>query len=173
MLMFMRHLVAIAVLPFTVTVVIPVWIGRQNQTAFVIGGSAAYVALQLVGVAMLALGLLLFDASLRHFVSRGRGTLAPWDPPRVLVVAGPYRYVRNPMISGVIFIVFGEALILVSRPHALWALFVLCLNLVYIPILEEPMLDQRFGDAYQEYLKHVPRFFPRLRPWIPDDHTDS
>ena len=77
MLMFMRHLVAIAVLPVTVTVVIPVWIGRQNQTAFVIGGSAAYVALQLAGVAMLAIGLLLFDASLRHFVSRGRGTLAP------------------------------------------------------------------------------------------------
>jgi len=69
--------------------------------------------------------------------------------------------------------VFGEALVLVSRPHALWALFVLFVNLVYIPILEEPMLDQRFGSAYQEYLKHVPRFFPRLRPWIPDDDTDS
>ena len=62
---------------------------------------------------------MLFDASLRHFVSRG------------------------------------------------WALFVLCLNLVYIPILEEPMLEQRFGAAYQEYLRHVPRFLPRLRPWVP------
>jgi len=108
MMMFMRHLVAIAVPPFTVTVVIPIWIGRQNHTAFVIGGSAAYVALQLVGVVMLAIGLLLFDASLGHFVSRGRGTLAPWDPPQVLVVAGPYRFVRNPMISGVLFIVSGE-----------------------------------------------------------------
>jgi protein-S-isoprenylcysteine O-methyltransferase Ste14 len=166
MLMFMRHLVAIAVLPFTVTVIIPIWIGRQNQTRFVIGGSAAHVALQFVGVVLLGIGLLLFVASLRHFVSQGRGTLAPWDPPQVLVVAGPYRYVRNPMISGVLFIVFGEALVLMSRPHALWALFFMCLNLVYIPILEEPMLDQRFGAAYQEYLKHVPRFLPRVRPWV-------
>jgi protein-S-isoprenylcysteine O-methyltransferase Ste14 len=167
MLMFMRHLIAVVVLPFTVTVVIPIWIGRQNQTALAIGGSAAHVAVQLVGVVMLTIGLLLFDASLRHFVSQGRGTLAPWDPPRLLVVAGPYRYVRNPMISGVLFIVSGEALVLMSRPHALWALFFLCLNLVYIPILEEPMLERRFGAAYREYLKHVPRFLPRLRPWVP------
>jgi protein-S-isoprenylcysteine O-methyltransferase Ste14 len=168
MLMFMRHLIAIAVLPFTVTVVIPIWIGRRNQTAFVVGDSAAYVGVQLVGVVVLAIGLLLFVASLRHFVSQGRGTLAPWDPPRALVVGGPYRYVRNPMISGVLFILFGEALVLVSRPHALWALLFLCMNLVYIPILEEPMLDQRFGDAYREYRRHVRRFLPRVRPWIPD-----
>ena len=166
-----RCWVAIAVLPFTVTVVIPIWLARQNQTAFTIGGSAADVAVQLVGVIGLAIGLLLFVASLRHFVSQGRGTLAPWDPPRVLVVAGPYRYVRNPMISGVLFIVFGEALVLLSQPHALWALFFLCVNLVYIPILEEPMLDRRFGGPYREYRKHVPRFLPRVRPWIPDGDT--
>jgi len=167
--MLMRHLVAIAVLPFAVTVVIPIWIGRQNQTAFIIGGSAPDVTVQLAGVIGLAIGLLLFGASLRHFVSRGRGTLAPWDPPRVLVVAGPYRYVRNPMISGVLFILFGEALVLMSRPHGRWALFFLCVNLVYIPIFEEPMLDRRFGGAYREYRRHVPRFLPRLRPWMPDD----
>ena len=59
-------------------------------------------------------GLLLFAASLRQFAVRGKGTLAPWDPPKHLVVEGPYRYVRNPMISGVLFVLLGEALVLRS-----------------------------------------------------------
>ncbi|MFI5182692.1 MAG: methyltransferase family protein, partial [Thermoanaerobaculia bacterium] len=61
------------------------------------------------------IGLVLFVSSLHHFATRGRGTLAPWDPPRNLVVTGPYRFVRNPMISGIIFILFSEASLLQSR----------------------------------------------------------
>lgn len=118
---------------------------------------------------MLAAGLWLFAASLRHLAVKGRGTLAPWDPPKNLVVEGPYRYVRNPMISGVILILFGEALGLLSRPHGWWALAVLCINFVYIPLLEEPGLQERFGDSYREYRRHVRRFLPRLQPWIPPD----
>lgn len=167
MLMLVRHLVAIAVLPFTVTVLIPLWIGRRYHVALVMGPSAVQVANQLVGVVVLAIGLLLFGASLRYFAVRGRGTLAPWDPPKTLVIDGPYRYVRNPMISGVIFILFGEALVLVSWPHAQWALFFLCLNVLYIPVLEEPFLERRFGDAYRQYRRHVRRFIPRARPWCP------
>ena len=88
-----------------------------------------------------------------------------WDPPRRLVVRGPYAYVRNPMISGVLFVLLGEALLLLSRPHLEWALICLLINAVYIPLLEEPMLLERFGDAYREYCRHVPRLLPRLRPW--------
>jgi len=109
----------------------------------------------------------LFVASLRRFAGEGEGTLAPWDPPRRLVVRGPYRFVRNPMISGVIFLLFGEALVLLSRPHALWALVFLALNAVYIPLVEEPQLEQRFGDPYREYRANVRRFLPRLRAWEP------
>ena len=108
---------------------------------------------------------MLFVASLRRFVREGEGTLAPWDPPQQLVVHGPYRYVRNPMISGVIFVLFGEALVLLSRPHAIWAAAFLALNLIFIPLVEEPRLAGRFGDSYREYQKHVPRIWPRLRPW--------
>jgi protein-S-isoprenylcysteine O-methyltransferase Ste14 len=168
MVTLLRHLIAIAVLPFTVTVLVPVWIARRYAVAPALGRSAGQVALQLVGVALLGVGLLLFLASLRRFATEGRGTLAPWDPPRALVLRGPYRFVRNPMISGVIFILFGEALVLLSQAHGVWAASFLLLNLVYIPLVEEPQLEARFGDAYREYRKHVRRFLPRLRAWVPD-----
>jgi protein-S-isoprenylcysteine O-methyltransferase Ste14 len=161
----LRHLLAIAILPFTVAILIPLRIAQRYAIHPAIGSSAAEVALQLVGVGLGAVGLALFAASLRRFATEGQGTLAPWDPPRALVVRGPYRYVRNPMISGVIFVLFGESLALLSRPHAIWAAAFLALNLIYIPLVEEPRLEQRFGDPYREYCKHVRRIWPRLRPW--------
>jgi protein-S-isoprenylcysteine O-methyltransferase Ste14 len=71
------------------------------------------------------------------------------------------------MISGVIFVLFGEALVLLSLPHAVWATAFLVLNLLYIPLIEEPQLERRFGDSYREYRRHVRRFLPRVRPWNP------
>ena len=110
---------------------------------------------------------MLFVTSLRRFATEGEGTLAPWDPPRQLVVRGPYRYVRNPMISGVVTVLFGEAAVLLSHAHLMWALLFLGVNLVYIPLMEEPFLAVRFGESYREYSRHVPRLVPRLRPWDP------
>lgn len=164
----LRHLIAIAVLPFTVAVLIPVWLARRNAIIPDVGLSLLQIGLQSAGVILLAVGLLLFAASLRDFITQGRGTLAPWDPPRELVTRGPYRYVRNPMISGVVLVLFGEALVLRSFPHLQWALIFLGFNAVYIPLIEEPLLAQRFGAAYQNYRRHVPRLLPRLRPWKPE-----
>ena len=104
MVTFLRHLLSIIILPGTVTVAVPIWIARGNGISFTPPATALDVALIAAGVIALAGGLLLFAASLARFVTEGRGTLAPWDPPRRLVVRGPYRYVRKPMISGVIFI---------------------------------------------------------------------
>ena len=165
MLTVVRHILAIAVLPFVVTVVIPTWIARGNGTVPSVGTTPLQVLTQLGGVGLLVIGLTLFVASLQRFATEGQGTLAPWDPPRKLVVRGPYRYVRNPMISGVIFILFAEAALLRSVPHAQWALLFLGLNLVQIPFFEEPQLRLRFGAAYDEYCRNVPRVFPRIRPW--------
>src|SRR5439155_1862107 len=81
--------------------------------------------------------------------------------------SGPYRYVRNPMISGVIFTLLGEALVLLSRPHLVWAATFFAINAVYIPLLEEPQLRWRFGADYDRYRAHVRRLVPRLRPWEP------
>jgi protein-S-isoprenylcysteine O-methyltransferase Ste14 len=161
-----RHFLAILILPFTVAVLVPVWIARRYDLAPAIAPRAG-IALQLVGVALGAVGLVLFAASLRRFASEGRGTLAPWDPPRAFVASGPYRFVRNPMISGVIFVLLAEALVLLSRPHAVWAAAFLVLNLIYIPLIEEPQLARRFGEPYREYCRHVRRFVPRIRPWTP------
>ena len=165
MIILLRHLLSIAILPFTVAVLVPVWIARRNAIVPALGQSMSDVALQLIGVALFAVGFPLFAASLRRFVTEGEGTLAPWDPPRRLVVRGPYRFVRNPMISGLIFVLFSEALLLLSRPHAEWAATFLVINLIYIPLLEEPMMVARFGDDYREYCRHVGRIVPRLRAW--------
>ena len=163
-----RHLASIAALPFAVTVVVPLWVARRNNISLTLGGTGLEIVAQNAGVVLMAFGLFLFASSLRRFPTEGEGTLAPWDPPRRLVLRGPYRYVRNPMISGVLFILFGEALLLLSRPHLAWALIFLAANAVWIPLFEESDLRRRFGDSYVEYCRHVPRLFPRLRPWEPE-----
>jgi protein-S-isoprenylcysteine O-methyltransferase Ste14 len=165
-----RHLLSVALLPFSVAVLVPLWLARNNNISPVIGTTGPQMLVQVVGLLLLAVGLILFSAALRNFVTEGEGTLAPWDPPRRLVVRGPYRYVRNPMISGVVFVLFGEALILLSRPHFIWALIFLAVNSIYIPLLEETGLRHRFGDSYVEYCRHVPRLIPRFRPWEPEGH---
>jgi len=168
MLMFLRQLASVAILPFTVTVVIPLWIARRNRIAFLRPLDVPEIALVLTGLVLLGGGFLLFAACLYLFWTRGRGTLAPWDPPRRFVAAGPYRFVRNPMISGVILLLAGEACLFRSWPLAEWAALFALINLIYIPLVEEPSLAARFGDTYAEYLDSVPRFVPRLRPWTPD-----
>jgi protein-S-isoprenylcysteine O-methyltransferase Ste14 len=164
-----RHLLSIAALPFMVTVVIPVWLARRNGVHAALGATFPEVVAQVAGLILGVIGVVLFASSLRRFATEGKGTLAPWDPPRRLVLHGPYRYVRNPMISGVVFVLFSEALILMSRPHLTWALTFLAANFIYIPLLEEPQLKRRFRDDYVEYCRHVPRLIPRLRPWSSGD----
>jgi protein-S-isoprenylcysteine O-methyltransferase Ste14 len=108
-------------------------------------------------------------ATIRLFVTVGRGTLAPWDPPQHLVVRGAYRHVRNPMISGVLFVLLGESLLTASLPLFAWFLAFLVVNSVYIPLSEEPGLVRRFGDDYLAYKRNVPRWVPRLKPWQFED----
>lgn len=143
------------------------------MAAPITAGSGVGLIVQAIGVAIGLAGLVLFAASLRRFVVNGRGTLAPWDPPKHLVVQGPYRYVRNPMISGVILVLVGEALILRSGSHGWWAATFFGVNSIYIPLLEEPLLRARFGRAYTQYARHVPRLIPRVRPWTPPSGTDQ
>ena len=166
----LRHLFAIAALPFVMAVVIPVWLSRRYQsspTPDVPTLTILFILAKVAGLGFILVGLFLFIHSVRRFATDGKGTLAPWDPPRNLVIRGPYRFVRNPMISGVIFILVGEALFLLSLPHALWTLTFFAINAVYIPLLEEPQLRHRFGAEYEEYCENVPRLIPRLKPWQP------
>jgi protein-S-isoprenylcysteine O-methyltransferase Ste14 len=160
-----RHLLSIAALPFTIAVVVPVWMARRNGLGLQWPATADELALAAAGLLSLIVGLGLFVASLRRFESDGDGTLAPWDPPRRLVVRGPYRYVRNPMISGVMFVLLGEACLLRSWRHAVWMLIFVLMNATWIPWYEEPHLEELFGEEYRTYKRHVRRFVPRLRAW--------
>jgi protein-S-isoprenylcysteine O-methyltransferase Ste14 len=158
-----RQLLAIAILPFTVTAL---WIARANRIGFAAPHDVAGGTALVCGCAAGVVGVVLLVSTVYLFWSRGRGTLAPWDPPQRFVVDGPYRYVRNPMITGVTLMLVAEALVTRSRSLAEWASVFFGLNLVYIPLLEERMLEARFGAAYTQYKRHVRMFLPRLTPWI-------
>ena len=121
--------------------------------------------LPILGGVLICLGLVLVVATIRLFVTVGKGTLAPWIPTQRLVVQGIYRHVRNPMISGVFFVLLGEAVLAASLPIFCWFVVFVVGNAVYIPLAEEPGLVQRFGADYEEYRRNVPRWLPRLRPW--------
>jgi len=160
-----RHALAVLALPFTVTVLVPVWVaGRYGVIPTWPASMGGWLVFGL-GVVPLLSGAALFAACLARFGRQGGGTLAPWDPPTRLVVEGPYAYVRHPMISGVVLLLVAEAMLLRSVAHFAWATAFAALNAVYLPLLEEPGLRRRFGAAYDEYASHVPRLVPRATPW--------
>src|SRR5258708_5795987 len=106
-----RHAFAIVILPMTMTILIPWWVIRGNGISFRMpAGTLDWLSI-VAGILFFAVGFVLFATTVFLFEKRGRGTLAPWDPPSRLVIAGPYRYVRNPMIAGVILIIIAESLI--------------------------------------------------------------
>jgi protein-S-isoprenylcysteine O-methyltransferase Ste14 len=158
---FLRHAFAILVLPFTVTAIVPAIALIWRGTPYVrIDPLAALVT---AVVALIPLAFVAWTIGL--FAVTGRGTLAPWDPTEKLVVRGPYRHVRNPMILGVMGILIAEAVITRSGVITIeLALFVLA-NTTYIPIREERALLERFGEEYETYARNVPRWAPRLTAW--------
>lgn len=114
-----------------------------------------------VGVPLLAAGLMLCAWCVRLF-RRARGTPVPFNPPRELVVVGPYAWVRNPMLTGVFACLFGLGFLLHSLSMVfVWTpLFVLA-NAIELKLVEEPELQRRFGASYGEYRRRVPMFVPR------------
>jgi protein-S-isoprenylcysteine O-methyltransferase Ste14 len=165
--MILRHLLAILLLPFVVVVLIPRWVLHAWATSDTHWPTGTVTALagHFAGVLAFLAGFALFAWCVSLFVRVGQGTLAPWDPTRRLVAVGPYRYMRNPMITGVVIMLIGEALFHGSRAVAIWAATFIAINQVYFILLEEPGLERRFGAAYLEYKSAVPRWIPRSTPW--------
>ena len=164
-----RQARAIVLLPGTVTVVVPAAIliaGEGPEFGWGLGGVVAAVPV-LVGSTRIAAGVALWAWTVRLFARIGRGTLAPWDPTRHLVVEGPYMHVRNPMISGVLAVLLGESILFGSSALLIWFAAFLALNSVGFLVYEEPGLNRRFGDEYREYRRNVPRWLPRRTPWTP------
>ncbi len=117
--------------------------------------------IHVLGLMGIGVGVMLLASCIWQFAYSGRGTLAPVDPPRQLVVRGPYRFVRNPMYAAVTAIVLGE--VLLTRSVALltyWAIWFAFVNLFVIGY-EEPTLRRRFGASYERYTRTVGRWIPR------------
>lgn len=109
-------------------------------------------------------GAILVVACVAAFIVRGRGTPAPFDPPREFVAVGPYRYVRNPMYLGAFAMLLGFGLVLRSPAMIGLALLFLLLVHLFVVLYEETSLSRRFGERYDEYKVSVRRWLPRGRP---------
>ncbi|RED66144.1 methyltransferase family protein [Cohnella lupini] len=154
-----KHLVSF-LLPATNAVLIP----------YLIIGDSINSDLNLksvLGGLVVITGLIILVSTIRTFILIGKGTLAPWSPTIELIVGGIYSYVRNPMISGVLFILVGESLVFNSRGLMIWSLLFFIINHIYFIASEEPGLHKRFGKEYQIYMVNVPRWIPRFKPWKP------
>jgi protein-S-isoprenylcysteine O-methyltransferase Ste14 len=162
-----RQARAIAVLPGSVTLVVPALIllgGGGPDVGWGFGAVLAALTV-LLGIALIAAGFFLWLWTVRLFARIGRGTLAPWDPTRKLVVEGPYRHVRNPMIAAVLAVLVGEGLVFGSPGILAWAAAFFAVNHAWFLLGEEPGLQRRFGDEYRAYKRAVPRWVPRRTPW--------
>ncbi|MEA3306539.1 MAG: methyltransferase, partial [Elusimicrobiota bacterium] len=109
---------------------------------------AGYDSLMWLSLPFFIVGLILAINTSALFLTKGEGTPAPWDPPKRLVVKGPYRYVRNPMISSVLIILIGESFLFGSYQLLIWTLFFFVLNSIYFPLFEEKTLEKKFGKKY-------------------------
>ncbi len=113
------------------------------------------------GLLMLA-GFGLSAWCVSFLVTHGGGTQSPLDPTKHLVSAGPYRYVRNPMILGNVLLIVGEAALFTSAGILLYALLFWATWHVILVKVEEPSLRRRLGSAYEMYQRAVPRWLPRF-----------
>lgn len=164
---FLSQVISILLLPFNATLTIPLillLLGERKGLKLSLVSSRDILIIT-AGVAVASTGIFLLAVTIRLFIVIGRGTLAPWKPAQKLVVKGPYRYARNPMISGVSLILAGEAILFRSYNLLAWLIVFLLINHIYFVLVEEPGLAKRFGEEYEIYKQNVPRWLPRLTPW--------
>jgi protein-S-isoprenylcysteine O-methyltransferase Ste14 len=118
---------------------------------------------QIAGLVMIAVGGVLALSCVLTFALIGKGTPAPFDPPRRLVMAGPYARVRNPMYIGAALALLGAALFFGSAALALYATAFLVVIHLFVVFYEEPTLHRLFGASYDEYRSNVHRWMPIWR----------
>jgi len=145
-----RAVLAFLVLPGTVAFLIPWLLVEARQ-------SGSFVDAR--GLVPFVLGIVLLLWCVREFYVAGKGTLAPWVPPRHLVATGLYRFSRNPMYIAVVLVLWGWAFGFRSRAMAVYALLVMLAFHLRVILGEEPWLARRHGEAWVRYKAQVPRWF--------------
>ena len=113
-------------------------------------------------MALILFGMMIYAWSASTFTSVGKGTPAPFDPPKELVAKGPYQYVRNPIYVFVVIVLAGEALYFRNAALIIYAVLALLFFHFWVIFYEEPVLRRRFGKSYEAYCVSVSRWFPKL-----------
>ena len=155
-MLLLKNIIFIIFVSGTVTVLIPYWIlTRKFAVVSSHWGMPQYLALLPA-----LLGMSIYFRCVWDFASVGRGTPAPIDPPKVLVVRGLYRYVRNPMYLGVLLLLLGEATFFGSWALLRYAVVVFIICHLFVVFYEEPSLHRKFADSYERYCRSVRRWIP-------------
>ena len=154
-MLWLRTVLFALLVPGSVLGLIPFFlVGRMGQQ-FDLG------YMRVLGLVLLLPGLAIIVWCFIDFIRRGRGTPAPYDPPRRLVIEGLYRYVRNPQYIGVILVVISEAIFFGSLVLVGYAGVLAVGYHLFVRFYEEPTLKRLFGEDYTNYCAAVPRWIPR------------
>ena len=156
----LRSIFFVFLLPGTVAFYLPIRLARGEGAEW----PAAAIA-NLVPALLLAIGLAVLLTSVWEFFAAGRGTLAPVDPPKELVVSGLYRFTRNPMYNGVLAIVVAWAWLFRSGRLLAYAAALFVIFELFVRLYEEPALERLFGESYRAYCRAVPRWGFTRRPY--------
>ena len=130
-------------------------------------GAHAFDGARTLGWIVVAFGAAIGLPCVWEFAWRGLGTPAPFDPPRRLVISGPYRWVRNPMYIGMAIALIGEAIVFPNLTVMILVMLAVLFAIVSLFVMgyEEPTLRRMFGTDYENYSREVRRWIPRLRPF--------
>jgi protein-S-isoprenylcysteine O-methyltransferase Ste14 len=157
----LRSLIFTILVPGTVAVLIPYLIVSRGGTSLV----GPWTPLHFLSLVPMIAGAAILVLCIWDFAAKGRGTLAPIDPPRQLVVQGVYRYVRNPMYLGVLVLLLGQAAFFQSIALLQYTLVWFVIVNLMVVLYEEPSLRRRFGDSYERYTRSVHRWLPTRPEW--------
>src|SRR4029450_5667724 len=152
----LRSIFFALLIPGTVTVLIPYLIASSRGPIRI----EHWTLWQYLSLLPIIVGTGILIWCIRDFAVAGRGTLAPIDPPKHLVVRGPYRYVRHPMDVGAGSILLGEALLLSSLAVLGYAVAYFAIIYLFVVFYEEPTLRRQFGESYETYCRRVHRWVP-------------
>jgi protein-S-isoprenylcysteine O-methyltransferase Ste14 len=155
--LFFKNLLFTVIVPGTVAVYVPLSLAAGH-----LGPPPKWGVPQSPALLPLIVGGAVYFWCLWEFAAFGRGTPAPIDAPRRLVVRGLYRHVRNPMYVGVLLVIAGWAMLFQSTRILVYGLIVGLFFHLFVVAVEEPSLRGRFGSSYEQYCKEVRRWIPRF-----------